>query len=89
MATSKDESLRNPPQAVKYSQEACTIIEFKKPVYLDTLAAAYGADKQFSKAIETAQKAIKIAGEEGRDELAERISGRLQYYLRDEPYTAQ
>jgi tetratricopeptide (TPR) repeat protein len=89
MATSKDESLRNPPQAVKYSQEACTIIEFKKPVYLDTLAAAYGADKQFSKAIETAQKAIKIAVEEGQGELAERIRGRLQYYLRDETYTAQ
>lgn len=86
MATSKDERLRNPPKAVQYSQDACDIIEYKQPVYLDTLAAAYGATKQFSKAIETAQKAIQISRERGQDELAERIEDRLQYYLRNEPY---
>lgn len=89
MATSKDPALRNPPRAVELSQQACDIIEFKKPAYLDTLAVAYGADKQFSKAIETAQKAIQIARESGDNELAERIEGRLQYYLRNESYTDQ
>lgn len=48
--------------------------------------STYGADKQFSKAIETAQKAIQIARERGQDDLAERISERLQYYLRNESY---
>ena len=86
MATSKDETLRDPAKAVQFSQEACTVIEFKKPVYLDTLAAAYAADMQFSKAVETAQKAIQIAREEGNNELAKRITGRLQHYLMNESY---
>jgi arylsulfatase A-like enzyme len=86
MATSNDPALRNPPRAVKLSQQACDIIKYKKPVYLDTLAVAYGADKQFSKAIETAQEAIQLAREGGNNELAERINGRLEYYLRNESY---
>jgi hypothetical protein len=48
--------------------------------------STYGADKQFSKAMETAQKAIQIARERGQDDLAERINERLQYYLRNESY---
>jgi arylsulfatase A-like enzyme len=87
MSTSKNPALRNPPRAVELSLQACDIIEFKKPVYLDTLAVAYSADKQFSKAVETAQKAIRIAREDGNNDLAGRIEGRLQYYLRNESYT--
>jgi len=61
----------------------------KKLQFSSFLAAVYGADKQYSKAIETAQKAIQLSRELREGELAERIEGRLQYYLRNESYIDQ
>lgn len=56
MATSRDSSLKNPQQAIALATRA--VAASGNPDYLDTLAAAYFADGQTDKAVETEQKAL-------------------------------
>jgi TPR repeat protein len=56
MATSKNTAVRNPPQAVVLATKA--VAAGSNPDFLDTLAAAYFANGETDKAIETEQKAI-------------------------------
>jgi TPR repeat protein len=56
LATSKDASLRNTKEAVSLATKA--VAAGTNPDYLDTLAAAYFADGQTDKAVETEQKAL-------------------------------
>jgi TPR repeat protein len=56
MVTSKNTAVRNPQQAIVLATKA--VAAGSNPDYLDTLAAAYFANGQTDKAIETEQKAI-------------------------------
>ena len=56
MTTTRESSIRNPQQAIVLATKAVTA--GPNPDYLDTLAAAYFADGQTDKAIETEQKAL-------------------------------
>jgi hypothetical protein len=56
MATSRDSSLKNPQQAIALATKA--VAASGNPDYLDTLAAAYFADGQTDKAMETEEKAL-------------------------------
>jgi tetratricopeptide (TPR) repeat protein len=56
MATSKDAHVRNPQGAIALATKA--VAASSNPDYLDTLAAAYFADGQTDKAVETEQKAL-------------------------------
>jgi hypothetical protein len=56
MATTKDLNVRNPKQAVTLATKA--VAASGNPEYLDTLAAAYFADGQTDKAVETEEKAL-------------------------------
>lgn len=56
MATAKDPHVHNPPQAIALATKA--VAASPNPDYLDTLAAAYFADGQTDKAVETEQKAL-------------------------------
>jgi membrane associated rhomboid family serine protease len=60
LATSPDDSLRNPQDAVHYATLACEKDEYKNSDDLDTLAAAYAADNQFDQAVTWEQKAIAL-----------------------------
>ena len=53
---------------------------------LDTLAAAYAAAGKFSEAIETAEKAVRLAEQTGRKDLVGEIQGRLQLYKAGQSY---
>ena len=59
MATSKNTAVRNPQQAIVLATKA--VAAGNNPDYLDTLAAAYFANGQTDKAIETEQKALARA----------------------------
>jgi|SRR5665213_2359961 len=59
MATSKESSVRNPQGAIAMANKA--VAAGTNPDYLDTLAAAYFADGQFDKAVETEEKALARA----------------------------
>lgn len=56
MATTKDPHVHNPKQAIVLASKA--VAASPNPDYLDTLAAAYFADGQTDKAVETEQKAL-------------------------------
>ncbi len=56
MATARESSVRNPQQAIALATKA--VAASNNPDYLDTLAAAYFADGQTDKAVETEQKAL-------------------------------
>ena len=59
MATSRNTAVRNPEQAIVLATKA--VAAGGKPDYLDTLAAAYFANGQTDKAVETEQKALAKA----------------------------
>jgi uncharacterized protein len=59
MATSKNTAVRNPQQAIVLATKA--VAAGSNPDYLDTLAAAYFANGQTDRAIETEQKALARA----------------------------
>jgi TPR repeat protein len=56
MVTTKEKSVLNPQQAIALATKA--VAAGNNPDYLDTLAAAYFADGQTDKAVETEEKAL-------------------------------
>ena len=64
-ATSSDPAFRNPGAALEYALKAVSSgKEHPDPNYLDTLAEAYYANKQYQDAIKTEQRAIALASQE-------------------------
>jgi tetratricopeptide (TPR) repeat protein len=85
-ATTEDESLSNPAEAIKLAEKACALSKRKNARLLDTLAAAYASSSRFKEAVETAEKAIKLAEDANEENLAEEIQERLNLYKSDQPY---
>ena len=86
LATAEDTKVRNPAEAVRLAERACELTKYEQPELLDTLAAGYAAAGRFSEAIETAEKAIKLAESAGQKKLAGEIQSRLQLYKAGQPY---
>ena len=86
LATSNDVKIQKSINAVEFAERACELSDYKNPEVLDTLAAAYAAAGRFPRAIETAEKAVKLAASQGRKELAEEIQNRLRLYKAKRPY---
>ncbi len=87
LATTEDTEIRNPADAVRFALRACELTEYNRADFLDTLAAAYAAVGRFSKAIETAQKAITLAASAGEKELSGKIRNHLQLYKTGQCYS--
>ena len=85
-ATSEDTSLFNSEEAVRLAQRACELSDYQYPLFLKTLAAAYGASNRFEKAIETAQKALGLALSTNQQQLADEIKEQLELYKAGLPY---
>ena len=86
LVTIKDSKLRNPAQAVKHAIKACQLTNYKNPSYMDTLATAYAATRQFANAIKTAEKAVNLAQSSRNTALANDIRKRLQLYRAGKTY---
>ena len=80
LATYNESKYYNPSQAVSLAQNACEQINYRYPEPLDTLAIAYASDGKFPQAIETATKAIKLAENAGKNDLAIDIRSRVKLY---------
>jgi protein O-mannosyl-transferase len=81
---SSDPRLHDGDEAVKWATRACELTQYKDPQFVDTLAAAYAAKGMFKEAIETSQKALKMA-EESRPEIAPAVKLRLSLYESGKP----
>ncbi len=80
LATAPDASLRNGSAAVADAENARDLSAVDDPGVLDTLAAAYAEDGQFTRAAATAAQALELAVAKGDKPLADQIRARLQLY---------
>jgi Flp pilus assembly protein TadD len=80
LATTPDAQLRNGARAVVLAEQACRLTDFKQPLLLGTLAAAYAEAGSFDEAVQTAGKAIALAAAENHPDLAKRNQELLELY---------
>jgi len=85
-ATNVNTDLLNPTEAVRLAERANLLTRYQQPVMLDTLAAAYAAAGQFQQAVQSAEKALKLAEYYKEEQIASEIRSRLQLYLSGLPY---
>jgi tetratricopeptide (TPR) repeat protein len=86
MATDPDAANRNGAEAVRLAERAVQLVGPKEPVLLDTLAAAYAEAGRFAEAVETARRAMALASEQGKQQLAESLRGKASLYEGNTPY---
>lgn len=86
LATTEESRLRNPDDAVRFSERACELTHYRWPDFLDTLAVAYAAAGRFDMAVKTAEKALVFAQAANMRQLANEIKTRLQLYKRGQPF---
>lgn len=86
LATHKDKTLRNGPEALKWAQVAFRGKYQTDPEVLDTLAAAYAEGGQFAEAVRAARQALSLAEAGGDKGLSESIAERLRLYQSGRPY---
>jgi tetratricopeptide (TPR) repeat protein len=86
LAASKEATICKPDKAIRLARRACELTNYKEPVLLDTLAVAYAAAGDFSKAIETAEKALELCQSSEQETLKKEIESRLALYKAGKPY---
>lgn len=85
LATSRDESLRKPEEAVNLAINNFAFIG--NSAFTNTLAAAQAASGEFTKAVVSAEAAILVAKEAGEPEATiKRYEERLELYKAGKPY---
>ena len=84
LATEADNALRNPRRAVELAQRAAQLTQHNNPDVLDTLAAAYAANRQFDQALSTAERALKGTREDPA--LVRQLELRIQLYKQRQPF---
>jgi tetratricopeptide (TPR) repeat protein len=87
LATCPDDKARDGKRAVEYATTACERTGWKKPLYLDTLAAAYAEAGQFDEAVRYQTRAL---GEQAlKGELRKAAEQRLELYWQKKPFRDQ
>jgi tetratricopeptide (TPR) repeat protein len=86
LAANHDPALRNGPEAVTLAESACKLSEYKTPVFVGTLAAAYAEAGRYAEAVTTAEKARDLAAAAGQKETADRNNELLQLYRAGRAY---
>ena len=86
LATSPQASLRNGIKAVGLAERANQLAGGKNPVILATLAAAYAEAGRFPEAIETAQRALRLAEGQSNTALAGALQSQLKLYQAGIPF---
>jgi tetratricopeptide (TPR) repeat protein len=86
LATHPDASIRDGARAVQLAQEACERTNYRDPILLDTLAAAYAETGRFQDAIQIERTAAQIARQQKQEKQLSQIMSRLQLYQSGQPY---
>jgi tetratricopeptide (TPR) repeat protein len=86
LATGRDASLRNPAEAVALAERAGRLTGGQDATVLDCAAAAYAASGRFADAVETGNRAQRLAAQQGRQDLSAEIKARVALYERKTPY---
>jgi Flp pilus assembly protein TadD len=89
LATNPDASVRNASEAVEFAQRAVQLSGGREPRTLATLAAAYAESRRFSKAIDTVNRALDLATEQGNTQLSATLNAMLGLYQANTPLRAK
>ena len=85
LATSRDEELRNPPEAVHLARRARQLMNQPDAASLMVLAAIHAEAWEFDTAISFAEQGIELARQAGQDDLEQHLRRRLQFYQKRIP----
>jgi len=85
-ATNSTTELQDPDEAIELAERAAKLTRYQNAIILDTLAAAYASAERFSRAVETAEKALRLAEAAQQNQLIEQIQNHLQLYKSSKPY---
>jgi tetratricopeptide (TPR) repeat protein len=86
LATCPQASLRNGNQAVELARRANWLTGNENPVFLGTLATAYAEAGRFPEAVETAQRALKLAEAQSNTALADAVRSQMKLYQAGVPF---
>jgi tetratricopeptide (TPR) repeat protein len=84
LATCPDAQVRSGEQALTDARRACELTQWKRPDFLDSLAAAFAEQGDFASAIEWERKAIKLGAT--KKEFARDARQRLELYQAGQPF---
>jgi tetratricopeptide (TPR) repeat protein len=86
LAANRDAAIRNGAEAVNLAERACKLSDYKMPVFIGTLAAAYAEAGRFGDAVSTAEKARDLALAVGEKGTADKNSELLELYRAGRAY---
>ena len=86
LATCPEPSLRDGARAIKLAEQANEVSGGKDPIILNTLAAGYAENGQSSKAVETAEEALRLAEAGGDPGLLDVLRRAIALYQAGSPY---
>jgi len=80
LATHPDPQIRKAGEAVALAERGCEVTGYKKPITLQTLAAAYAEAGRFDEAVSTAEKAQRLLATSNQEELVRRNEKLLELF---------
>jgi spermidine synthase len=80
LATDPDPRVRNVREAVRLAERSSQLAADRIPLVLDTLSLAYAAAGRMPEAEDALRRGIKVAAEQGDQQLAQEMQRRLQLY---------
>jgi tetratricopeptide (TPR) repeat protein len=86
LATSPDSDVRNPSEALRLAEKAGQMTAFNDYRILNTLAAAYASQTQFSTAVEVLHKAITLAQTNNDVESVRQFTLEMNLYQQNQAY---
>jgi tetratricopeptide (TPR) repeat protein len=86
LATCPEASLRDGARAVELARQANALAGGENPVTLRTLAAALAEAGRFSEAVESAQRALPLAGAQSNTPLAGQLQAEMKLYQAGKPF---
>jgi tetratricopeptide (TPR) repeat protein len=86
LATHADAAVRQPVEAVRIAEQAATLVKYRNPYVLKTLAAAYASAGQFRRAARVAERTLKMARATNDEALVADIGKQLELYKKEKPY---
>ena len=85
-ATDPRPEVRDGTEAVALAERACRLTEFRDPLMIGTLAAAYAEAGRFEDAVKTGEQARAVAAAAGKTALAERNWELVEIYRQKKAY---
>jgi tetratricopeptide (TPR) repeat protein len=85
-AANPEARFRDGPEAVRLAERACQLTDYREPIILNTLGAAYAEAGRFDDAVAAAQKARQAVLALGQVEAAAQVLQSIQLYKSHQPF---